>query len=94
MTLLQSQHDSSVNNPLPRFKQAQLVELWCAEPVFFASRELSDCYYTEGAIGNYALAYAFGWARSSYRLIDKAAGRPTYKEDLEPLAQSCYVLPA
>lgn len=76
------------------FSQARLVELWCAEPVFFASRELSDTYYTEGAIGNYALAYAFGWVNSPYRLQDKATGRPTYKEDLQPLNQSCYVLPA
>ncbi len=79
---------------LPSFKQARLIELWCAEPVFFASRELSDCYYTEGAIGNYALAYSFGWTHSSYRLIGQAAGRPTYLEDLVPLARECYVLPA
>ena len=76
------------------FKKAKIVELWCAEPVFFASRELSDTYYTEGAIGNYALAYAFGWVRSPYRLQGEATGRPTYKEDLEPIAQVCYVLPA
>jgi CRISPR-associated protein Csc1 len=42
------------------FHTAHLIELWCAEPVFFASRELSDTYYTEGVIGNYALAYALG----------------------------------
>jgi CRISPR-associated protein Csc1 len=42
----------------PTFKQVRLVELWCAEPVFFASREISDCYYTEGVLGNYALAYS------------------------------------
>lgn len=76
------------------FQQARLIELWCAEPVFFASRELSDTYYTEGAIGNYALAYAFGWVSSPYRLQGQATGRPTYREDLEPLAQACYVLPA
>jgi CRISPR-associated protein Csc1 len=76
------------------FQQARLIELWCAEPIFFASRELSDTYYTEGAIGNYALAYAFGWVNSPYRLQGMATGRPTYKEDLEPLAQECYVLPA
>lgn len=76
------------------FQKAKLIELWCAEPVFFASRELSDCYYTEGAIGNYALAYALGWARSPYRLTDKATGRPTYAEDLTPIAQECYILPA
>ena len=76
------------------FSQARLVELWCAEPIFFASRELSDTYYTEGAIGNYALAYAFGWVNSPYRLQGKATGKPTYKQDLQPLNQSCYVLPA
>lgn len=94
MILLKGQPDSLMNNPPPPFKQARVVELWCAEPVFFASRELSDCYYTEGVIGNYALAYAFGWVRSPYRLQGQATGRPTYREDLEPLAQACYVLPA
>lgn len=78
----------------PRFKTAKLIELWCAEPVFFASRELSDTYYTEGAIGNYALAYALGWARSPYRLTGRDTGRPRYIEDLTPLNQECYVLPA
>lgn len=76
------------------YTTAQLVELWCAEPVFFASRELSDTYYTEGTIGNYALAYALGWARSPYRLQGRAAGRPTYIEDLSPLSGQKYILPA
>lgn len=76
------------------YKTAQLIELWCAEPVFFASRELSDTYYTEGTIGNYALAYALGWARSPYRLLRETTGRPTYLEDLTPLAGQHYVLPA
>lgn len=76
------------------FGQAKLIELWCAEPVFFASRELSDTYYTEGAIGNYALAYAMGWVNSPYRLQGTATGRPTYREDLQPVSQTCYVLPA
>jgi CRISPR-associated protein Csc1 len=79
--------------PVP-YQSARLVELWCAEPVFFASRELSDTYYTEGTIGNYALAYALGWARSPYRLLGKATGRPTYIEDLTPLAGQRYILPA
>lgn len=78
----------------PQFKTAKLIELWCAEPLFFASRELSDTYYTEGAIGNYALAYALGWARSPYRLTGRDTGRPRYIEDLTPLNQECYVLPA
>lgn len=76
------------------YKTAQLIELWCAEPVFFASRELSDTYYTEGTIGNYALAYALGWARSPYRLLGEATGRPTYLKDLVPLAGQRYILPA
>ncbi len=80
--------------PQMSYHTAQLVELWCAEPVFFASRELSDTYYTEGTIGNYALAYALGWARSPYRLQGKATGRPTYLKDLTPLANQLYVLPA
>ncbi|MFM6463571.1 MAG: type I-D CRISPR-associated protein Cas5/Csc1 [Planktothrix sp.] len=84
----------SVTPPEISFKQARLIELWCAEPVFFASRELSDCYYTEGVFGNYALAYAMGWVNSPYRLTGKATGRPTYLEDLVPLAQECYILPA
>lgn len=89
----QSDLSPAVDGSLP-FKTAQLIELWCAEPIFFASRELSDTYYTEGAIGNYALAYAFGWARSPYRLTGKATGQPKYIEDLSPLARECYVLPA
>jgi len=76
------------------FTTAKLVELWCAEPIFFASRELSDTYYTEGTIGNYALAYALGWARSPYRLTGKDTGRPKYLEHLTPLAEECYILPA
>lgn len=79
---------------LPTFQQARLVEFWCAEPVFFASREISDCYYTEGVIGNYALAYALGWVRSPYRLIGQATSKPTYLEDLVPIAQDYYILPA
>ncbi|WP_373479887.1 type I-D CRISPR-associated protein Cas5/Csc1 [Geminocystis sp.] len=74
------------------FKKAQIIELCCAEPVFFASRELSDTYYTEGVIGNYALAYALGWAYSPYRLTGKATTKPTYIEDLSPLDR--YILPA
>ncbi|HIK56248.1 MAG TPA: type I-D CRISPR-associated protein Cas5/Csc1 [Synechococcales cyanobacterium M55_K2018_004] len=86
--------DETESTAKPFFKTAKLIELWCAEPVFFASRELSDTYYTEGVIGNYALAYAFGWARSPYRLTGQDTGRPRYLEDLTPLHQECYVLPA
>jgi CRISPR-associated protein Csc1 len=76
------------------FQQAKLVELICLEPVFFASRELSDTYYTEGTIGNYALTYAMGLVYSPYRLQGQATGRPTYKEDFEAIAQAFYILPA
>lgn len=76
------------------FQQAKLVELYCLEPVFFASRELSDTYYTEGVIGNYALTYALGRVNSPYRLQGQATARPTYKEDLQPIAQDFYILPA
>jgi len=76
------------------FSQAKLIELNCLEPVFFASRELSDTYYTEGLLGNYALTYALGWVNSPYRLQGQATGRPTYKEDFQAIAQSCYILPA
>lgn len=76
----------------PVYSKATLIELWCAEPVFFASRELSDTYYTEGVIGNYALAYAFGWAKSPYRLTGIATGKPRYREDLSSL--DSYILPA
>lgn len=84
---------SAKSESLP-YSQARLIELWCAEPVFFASRELSDTYYTEGAIGNYALAYAMGWVRSPYRLRGQASSKPTYKEDLGVLAGQGYILPA
>ena len=93
-----TQVDNSLANPPPQpspFSQARLVELWCAEPIFFASRELSDTYYTEGVIGNYALAYALGWARiSPYRLQGKETGKPRYIEDLTPLNGQRYILPA
>lgn len=84
----------SVSSTILPFKTARLIELWCAEPIFFASRELSDTYYTEGLIGNYALAYALGWARSPYRLTSQESGKPRYIEDLTPLNSECYILPA
>lgn len=68
------------------------IEFWLAEPVFFASRELSDSYLTEGVLGNYALAYALGWAQSPYRLAGQDVYRPRYREDLGTL--SGYILPA
>jgi CRISPR-associated protein Csc1 len=78
----------------PAFTTAYILNLWCAEPIFFASRELSDTYYTEGTIGNYALAYALGWARSPYRLQGRATHRPSYIEDLTTLIGDRYILPA
>lgn len=36
------------------------------EKTFFSSREISNCYYTEPLIGNYALAYAMGFCQSPY----------------------------
>jgi CRISPR-associated protein Csc1 len=74
--------------------RAHRVHLWLAEPIFFASRELSDTYLTEGLIGNYALAYALGWAQSPWRLWGKQSATPTYEQDLQPLAGTDYVLPA
>ena len=89
LDLLSSQQISQ-----PSFKQVRLIEIWCAEPVFFASREISDCYYTEGVLGNYALAYALDWATSPYRLVGQETGKPRYLEDLVPIAQHSYILPA
>ena len=80
--------------PTAQFKKARLIEIWCAEPVFFASREISDGYYTEGVLGNYALAYALGWVSSPYRLEGKAVHRPSYVEDLGPISRDSYILPA
>jgi len=87
--LFTAQAPTSIN-----FDRVRLVELWCAEPVFFASREISDCYYTEGVLGNYALAYALDWVTSPYRLTGQATSRPTYLEDLVPIAHEHYILPA
>lgn len=36
------------------------------EKTFFSSREVSNFYYTEPLIGNYALAYAMGFCQSPY----------------------------
>lgn len=41
-------------------------DLTLLEATFFSSREVSDTYYTEPFIGNYALAYAFGFVNSPY----------------------------
>lgn len=36
------------------------------ESTFFSSREVSNTYYTEPFLGNYALAYAFGFVQAPY----------------------------
>ncbi len=41
-------------------------EITLHEATFFSSREISNTYYTEPLLGNYALAYAFGFAQSPY----------------------------
>jgi CRISPR-associated protein Csc1 len=61
------------------------------EKTFFSSREVSNTYYTEPLIGNYALAYALGLCRSPYA----SENRARYAEDLAPLnAAGVYVTPA
>lgn len=89
-----NQLELSSNKRSPTFTTARLIELWCAEPIFFASRELSDTYYTEATLGNYALAYALSWARSPYRLRGEDTCKPRYIEHLTPINADCYVLPA
>lgn len=70
--------------------EGYLVDLTLLEPVFFASREISNYYETEPVIGNYALCYALGWTRAAYRV----QGGPTYRQDLMPLReQGIYVSP-
>ncbi len=71
------------------------IMLW--EHVFFSSREISSFFQTEPLIGNYALAYALGLARSSYHVEADANGRQrvSYKDDLLPLNErGVYITPA
>jgi CRISPR-associated protein Csc1 len=71
------------------------ITLW--EHVFFSSREISAFFQTEPLIGNYALAYAFGLARSPYHIDADANGRQSvsYKQDLLPLNErGVYITPA
>ncbi len=66
-------------------------ELTLMESTFFSSREVSATYQTEPLIGNYALAYAFGFCQSPY-FND---GTIHYAEHLEALnARGLYVTPA
>ncbi len=66
-------------------------ELTLLEPTFFSSREVSNTYFTEALIGNYALAYAFGFAQTSY-FND---GTIHYTEHLQALNEAgIYITPA
>ena len=65
-------------------------ELTLQEATFFSSREISNTYYTEPLLGNYALAYAFGFAQSPYF----NQGEIHYVRDLAALnEQGIYVTP-
>ncbi|WGL60030.1 type I-D CRISPR-associated protein Cas5/Csc1 [Pigmentibacter sp. JX0631] len=64
------------------------------EPLFHASYEYNTEYLTEAVISNYALAFAFGMAKSQRRIED-APMRPRYKEDLNTLLEkNIYFFPA
>ena len=66
-------------------------QLTLKEKTFFSSREISNCYYTESLIGNYALAYAMGFCQSPY-FND---GTIYYRQHLGALnEQGMYVTPA
>lgn len=60
------------------------------EATFFSSREISNTYYTEPLLGNYALVYAFGLAQAPYF----NQGEIHYAKDLAALnEQGIYVTP-
>ena len=60
------------------------------EATFFASHEINDLFLTEGVLGNYALAYAFGLVRSPYDRTQVG-----YLEDLPELNdRGLYIAPA
>lgn len=66
-------------------------ELTLMEATFFSSREVSATYQTEPLIGNFALAYAFGFCQAPY-FND---GTIYYREHLGALNQrGVYVTPA
>jgi len=66
-------------------------QLTLMEKVFFSSREVSNFYYTEPLIGNYALCYAMGFCQSPY-FND---GTIYYRQHLGALNdQGIYVTPA
>ncbi|MBC7123186.1 type I-D CRISPR-associated protein Cas5/Csc1 [Thermotoga caldifontis] len=58
------------------------------EELFFASKEVSSMFVTVPFIGNYALAYALGFAQQSYVGFDT----PRYQKDLSGV--KAYVFPA
>src|SRR5262249_32282579 len=61
------------------------------ENTFFCSREINNFYQTEPMIGNYALAYAFGFAHAPY----SNRGEIYYYPDLTELNnRKLYVTPA
>lgn len=65
--------------------------LTLCEHTFYSSREVGAFFHTEPLIGNYALAYALGWAQAPYR----SAGPPAYGEQLAAAdARGLYVTPA
>lgn len=81
--------------PVPIYIYCCEITLW--EHVFYSSREVSDFFQTEPLIGNYALAYAFGLARSPYHVAADPGGKQSvfYKQDLAPLnEQGVYITPA
>lgn len=66
-------------------------ELVLHEPTFFSSREVSATYQTEPLVGNFALAYAFGFCQSPYY----NDGTIYYKQHLSRLNErGLYVTPA
>lgn len=61
------------------------------ENTFFSSREINNFYQTEPLIGNYALAYALGFAKSPYH----NKGEVRYYQDLSELNnKQIYITPA
>ena len=61
------------------------------EPTFFSSREVSNTYFTEPFIGNYALAYALNLVQAPYH----NRGAIHYVEHLNQLNQrGIYITPA
>lgn len=65
-------------------------EITLHEATFFSSREISNTYYTEPLLGNYALAYAFGLVSTPYF----NQGEIHYVQDLVALnGQGIYVTP-